>query len=115
MPCSPRGCANGLFCDFDNRCRTRLPEGALCDASFQCADELFCDFTTPLAPTCAPLRELGESCTSSPNCKSNTCLPGMCADNGFACFSSDTCNARCADDNSPCAVDSNCSAGTCTG
>jgi hypothetical protein len=114
MPCSPRGCASGLFCDFDDLCRTRITEGGACLASFECADGLFCDFATP-SPACAPLRELGEQCTSSANCKSDTCLPGMCADTGTACFSSATCNGRCADDNMPCTADSSCAAGTCTG
>jgi hypothetical protein len=113
MACSPRGCASGLFCDL-GVCRSLVAQGGTCVSSSQCADGLFCDTTTAVR-TCAPLRDIGEQCTSSAACESSTCLPGMCADTGTTCFSSASCNGRCADDNTPCSADSTCALGTCTG
>jgi hypothetical protein len=113
MPCSQRGCASGLFCDLDI-CAPLVAQGGACTGTFQCQDGLFCDASTAQR-TCTPLRDLGETCTSSAGCESSVCLPGTCADTGTSCFSSASCTGRCADDNSVCSVDSTCAAGTCSG
>jgi hypothetical protein len=111
-PCVESGCASGLFCDIGT-CHPLRAEGGMCASSVQCQQGLFCDTTG--ARTCTKLHAVGEKCTGSTTCATNTCLPGTCAGSTNDCFTSTSCEAHCADDNSFCIGDVDCgSPGTCS-
>jgi hypothetical protein len=109
----PTACASGLFCNAGT-CRAQLPAGGACTSSTQCVTGLFCDLAA--APSvCATRKATGEACTSSAACTSNQCNPGLCAGTGQTCFADTGCTGACADDSSPCTLDSQCALGTCSG
>ena len=112
MSCLAQTCASGLFCNAGT-CRPLVASGGTCTSTAQCQKDLFCDTTG--TRTCTPLHAVGERCTGNATCTSNTCLPGICADNQNTCFSSANCSGRCEDDQSLCSTDSTCALGTCTG
>jgi hypothetical protein len=98
-------------------CQAKLAEGVMCTSTTQCQENLFCDTsgTTPATRTCKPLRQVGETCTSSAACESRTCLPGTCSNGTQICFDNDDCGGRCEDDQSSCFDDQDCSfTGTCS-
>ena len=116
QPCSPLGCASGLYCDFDtSTCERRIGEGMSCLSTAQCAEGLFCDVEAIPQPICTAPRAAGEPCTSSATCASAQCIPGLCAGSANqTCFADSECTGRCDGTNQACFRASDCGTGTCS-
>jgi hypothetical protein len=120
QPCSPQGCAGGLFCDTaavsGPVCRARLTAGVACTSTLQCQKGLFCDTGAPLGMrTCTALHANGETCDGSFGCSSTLCLSGTCEVTGSGCFTDAACGGRCSNDATiSCTADSGCGNGTCS-
>ena len=112
QPCSPQGCASGLYCDLGT-CRPQLGEGSVCTSTLQCAEDLFCNFALP-TPVCTRLAGPGEPCTGPGSCERGSCIPGTCSNSPSSCFDDTDCSGRCADDQSACLDDGDCAAGMCS-
>jgi hypothetical protein len=115
FPCTGSNCADGLYCSSTNS--TWTPRGALgapCTQTNECGEELYCD-TSQTMPVCADPKMGGEECTSNAGCKSNKCIPGMCAGSTFdSCFKDSDCDKRCGGNGNVCNTASDCGNGTCT-
>jgi hypothetical protein len=107
--CSSGMCASGLYCNWDDQtCQTLVSQGQACDYSYQCAENLYCDFPAAGNPSCQPLKVSGAGCTDDLQCTSQYCIPGICND-GSACFALEDCSGTCADGGGYCSDDTDCS------
>lgn len=72
------GCANGNYCDADNKCQPVLGDGDLCTAREQCKATSYCAATS----FCAPAAAVGSDCTNTP------CVTGAdCGTTTKKCYS----------------------------
>jgi hypothetical protein len=74
-------CAEGLYCDGTNHCQPRLPEGAPCVLTEQCASTLWCSpgGINSTNSSCVPRASLGTACALDQTCTSGTCYQSVCA------------------------------------
>jgi hypothetical protein len=113
QPCSPNGCATGLYCATGATCQPLVVQNGTCTSTSQCQKDLFCDFSLP-TPVCSALHDGGQACTGNATCKSNQCLPGTCSNSAQTCYASNQCNSRCATGGNFCNIDSDCGEGRCS-
>ena len=80
-PAAGEACFTAIYpqCDLADRCigttcSTRLDVGVPCAVDGDCKAGLRCDATK----MCAPLAEIGEPCSTSTECASQTCTGGRC-------------------------------------
>lgn len=123
-------CADGCYCDALTVCRAEVPAGGSCrDASYACADDLYCDTRTS---TCQPYVARGQACAHATyacdddlfcDAASGTCM--LYPEAGASCAAS---SGSCADDlycddaaicrrpgqaGAPCSADEACASDVC--
>jgi hypothetical protein len=139
QPCVASLCASGLHCDYKTqKCAALARENQPCTSTGDCGLNLYCEpkavssTTYPTGEgTCRWKRDVGQPCTSSGNCISGTCIPGLCvgltigtADKacykdtdcgsstcettGYSCTRDQDCGGTCDNTGYSCTTDSSC-------